>query len=491
LLLPVNQTDDQARLVFDPAMQTGTCWLAGVSLRPGGLRGLGRDDRLEDDTLPLFSHSDFAGRLPPAQREWIRFLWDTEDRYWQGMYGYLKHELDVKALIIGTIVGCSTPNLMAKLDAVDTHAYWQHPVFPGQPWDQENWLVRNETMVNDRGGTLPDLALRRVLGKPFCVTEYGNPAPNTHVAEGHLLRAAYAALQDWDYISASRYSHHSDWDLRRIRNWFDIDQHPTKMATLVPAAALFLRGDVSSARQLVAAGLDKEQEIDLLRHSSPWELVHGGHVGIPREAALIHRVALATPAQAAPAGALQPGQVQAAADRLVSDTDELVWDLREPGHGVVTVNTDKSKAVIGFGGGKRFDLGGVIIEPGPTMQVGWSVITVTAMEGDLRGRPCRLLLTATGEAENTHMGWKNAEKSSVGKDWGEAPSLVEGIPARITLPFPAPSVMAWALDERGRRRAPFAAAAGANGKAVVVLGPERQTIWYEIVVGPEHPAPNH
>jgi hypothetical protein len=34
------------------------------------------------------------------------------------------------------------------------------------------------------------------------------------------------------------------------------------------------------------------------------------------------------------------------------------------------------------------------------------------------------------------MGWKNAEKSTVGKDWGEAPTLVEGIPARITLPFP-------------------------------------------------------
>jgi hypothetical protein len=324
-----------------------------------------------------------------------------------------------------------------------------------------------------------------VLGKPFCVTEYGNPAPNTHVSEGHLLRAAYAALQDWDYISASRYAHHDDWDLRRIRNFFDIDQHPTKMATLVPAAAMYLRGDVQPARQLVVASLDKEREIDLLRHGSAWELVHAGQVGVPREASLIHRVAIATEGQSAPAAALHLEQVQATGDRFVSDTDELVWDLHEHGHGLVTLNAEKSKAVIGFGGGKRFELAGVIIEPRPTMQDGWSAITVTAMEGDFRKPPCRVLVTATGDAENTRMGWKNPEKSTVGKDWGEAPSLVEGIPARITLPFPAKSVTAWSLDERGQRKAQFAAEAGAAGNAVVPIGPERQTIWYEIVVQQE------
>lgn len=93
------------------------------------------------------------------------------------------------------------------------------------------------------------------------MTEYGNPAPNTYGSEGHLLRAAYAALQDRDYISASRYSHSAAWDLRRINNFFDIHQHPTKMATLVPAAALFLRGDVKAARQLVVARLGKEQKL--------------------------------------------------------------------------------------------------------------------------------------------------------------------------------------------------------------------------------------
>lgn len=59
------------------------------------------------------------------------------------MSAFLKRDLRVQALIIGTATGCSTPNLMAKLDAVDSHAYWQHPVFPGRPGDESNWTVNN------------------------------------------------------------------------------------------------------------------------------------------------------------------------------------------------------------------------------------------------------------------------------------------------------------------------------------------------------------
>ncbi len=92
---------------------------------------------------------------------------------------------------------------MARLDCIDSHAYWQHPVFPGRPWDSSNGYVRNVSMVNAHGGLLPGLALHRVLDNPFCVTEYGHPAPNTSCSEGSLLRGAYAGLQDWDYLSTS------------------------------------------------------------------------------------------------------------------------------------------------------------------------------------------------------------------------------------------------------------------------------------------------
>ena len=163
-----------------------------------------------------------------------------------------------------------------------SHAYWQHPVFPGRPWDQENWIVQNETMVNERGGIFTGLALRRVLGKPFCVTEYGNSAPNTHASEGHLLRAAYASLQDWDYISAvavlapGQLGPPTDPQLLRHRPAPDENGHADPGRRHVPA------GRCAPARELVVASVDKEREINVLRHGSPWELVHAGQAAWKR-----------------------------------------------------------------------------------------------------------------------------------------------------------------------------------------------------------------
>jgi hypothetical protein len=493
----LNRGDDDARVIFSNlGARTTTYWLAAPSLRPGGIVGLAANERLEDGSVPIFLRGRFGERTLEAQRDWMRFLWETEDRYWQTIYRYLKDELKVKALVIGTIVGCSTPNMMAKLDCVDTHSYWQHPVFPSRPWDPEDWIVPNRTMVNERGGTLPGLALRRVLGKPHSVTEYNHPAPNTYCSEAFLLLAAYAAFQDWDAIYAFSYSHRRDaWDLQRIPNFFDIDQHPTKMVTLIPAAAMFVRGDVKPAKQQVVVKLTKEQEVDLLRRSWAWLLVHAGHVGVPEEVVLVHRIAIATDGERIPPTSLKPEQVKIEGNRFVSDTGELVWDLTEKGRGVVIVNARNSKAIIGFAGGKRFELGGIVIEPGQTMQGGWCAVTVTAMEGDLPlspsssiSRPIRLLITATGYAENAEMGWKEVPgyppKSSCGRNWGKPPSLVEGIAATITLPLPAKHVQAWALDERGRRKDQIAVTADASGNAVVHIGPQGCTLWYEVEARP-------
>jgi hypothetical protein len=226
------------------------------------------------------------------------------------------------------------------------------------------------------------------------------------------------------------------------------------------------------------AVLGKGREVDALRTGRAWDLVHAGHVGVAREAALVHRVALAV-GGGKPAADRGPEWTRPAGGRYASDTGELLWDLSAKGRGVVTVNAPRSKAVIGYGGGKRFDLAGVVVEPGSTAQDGWGVVTLTVMEGNLPG-PGRLLVTATGSAENTGMKWKSAARDSVGRNWGRAPSLVEGVPARITLPVPAARAWAWALDERGGRRAALPVQAGTGGQAVVTLGPVSQTLWYEI-----------
>lgn len=467
----LDATAGKARLAFIPPAESGSYWFAGTSLRPVSPRGLARRERLEDGSIDLLPKADTAQRTEQAVGDWLRFLWDTEDRYWQAMNRYLKDELKVRAMVIGTMARNSTPNLMARLDCVDMHAYWGPKRSLGP------------SMVNERGGTIPDMALRRVLGKPFCVSEYGHPytssSPKTCVSEVHTLRAAYAAFQDWDYLSATRYASTAEWDTRRIADNLNLSQHPTKMLTLIPAAAMFLRGDVRPADVQIVAPLGRERELEALRHARAWNMVHAGDAGLQPEAALVHRVALATEGQAVPIGALRPDQVKIDGERFVSDTGELVWDLSRKARGVVTVNAPRSKAVIGYTAGHRFELGGVVVEPGPTLQAGWSAITLTVMEGPRIARPCRLLITATGDAENTKSPPGRAGERTARGLPGEAPSLVEGIPARVTLPLPAKSVEAWALDERGQRRAQLPVQADLQGRAVVALGPQCRTPWYE------------
>lgn len=477
---------EHARVTFgDLIRHLGTCWVAGVSLRPGRPEGLEAGESLAAANLPCFTLGRGCARTPPAQADWRRFLWETEDRYWQTMYRYLKQDLGVQSLVIGTAVGCSTPVMMSGLDAVDAHAYWEHPRFPGRPWDANNWVISQRSMVNERGGIIADLAMRRVLGKPRVITEYCHPAPNGYGVEGYLLLAAYAALQDWDCLSVSRYAQKNDFDLQRLRGYFDIDQDPAKMASLVAASSLFTRADVRPAREQVVVTLDEDREVDLLGKSRSWQLVDASLCGVAPETALVHRVGIAVRRGAgakAMADARPPAAVPPGPARFVSDTGELTWDLTTPGRGVVTVNTPASKAVIGWGAGRRFTLGGVMVEPGETLQQGWSALTLTALTGSLDAGPARLLVTASGLVENTNMGWKNPEHTTVGRDWGQAPTLVEGIPARLVLPAPAARVQAWALDERGQRREPVPVAAEGADHAALSLGPRWRTLWYEVQV---------
>jgi hypothetical protein len=477
-----SQSDDRARISFANLGGAGSViQFANVSLKPGGVEGLRAGEEVE--SVPFFQKTFFGERTALAQRDWIRFLTETEDHYWQAMYHFIKDELKAKALVGGTIGGCSPLNVQAKLDWVDTHAYWQHPRFPHKLWDPADWIVDDKTMVNERGGTLPGLALKRVAGKPHAVTEYNHPAPNTFSSEGFLLLAAYGALQDWDAIYAYCYAHTRNgtagWDSQKINGFFDIDQHPTKMATLVSAAAMFLRGDVKPARTLISAGLPLETEVELLRTAGAWSLVDATKAGLARETPLVNRVAVSLGAVATP-------KITLPRSRYESDTSELVWDVSEAGRGVVTINSHLTKGVIGDGGGKTFKLDRITIEPGATMQNGWTAITVvselspTANDRALDREAMAYLITATGYAENSGMGWQNAEKNTVGRNWGTSPSLVEGVAAKIIFDVAASEkVQAWALDGRGQRMAEVPISV-ASGKAALNVGPQWQTLWYEV-----------
>ena len=461
----VDAPDDNGRICFSGmGGMRGDYFFTGVKLTPGGELGPAEGQKLEDCTVAPQLKS--GGGLPTAKQKeaWLDFLWDLESGYWLGMYSYIKKDLGVKAMVTGTIAGCAPLNIMAQTDYVDAHAYWQHPQFPVRPWDPDNWFIKNESMIkHPEESTIVRLTGYHIKGKPYTVSEYDHPSPNTFNAETLPILAAYASFQDWDAIYAFAYSPMGGKDSPgKISGFFDLSQHPLQMASLVPAAAMFLRGDLNIEREDdYRLALEPVSEKQRVGSASPWSLIGGRDIGMPLSGLLTRRFSICTSLTAAD---MFQGLPSEANDGIYNAGKEIVWNGEK---GVLVVNSAKSKVLIGYCEDKEYDLGEFTARPGKTLQEGWSVITITETEKSRR------IITAMGYCENSKIGWKSPAKNSCGRNWGEAPTLVEGVP--VTIKLKTGSCKVWALDEKGKRKAEVPVKDG-----VFELGPEWKTIWYEI-----------
>jgi hypothetical protein len=368
----------------------------------------------------------------------LRFLFETEDAYWRSMKNYLKKDLKTASIVFGTIIGCSTPNTMAHFDVIDTHAYWQHPVFPHKAWDNTDWYVKNSAMVNHPDiSTILSLASAGILGKLHAVSEYNHPVPNAFETESFFLLTAYAVLQDWDVLIPFCYSHRlADWDSRQMKNYFDIDQNPLKLGSFISAAAAFLRGDISPARKRIVVPLNRRDEIEYFPMSYAWRLVDARSRGLNPLWALTHRIELAAAGQYVPQDSLSYTFPPADKSRFVSDTREIVWDISRKGRGLLTVDAALSKYIVDFGGGKRIKLSRVTVEIGDTALDGFAAVAFTVMQGSSFYNASRIVITAAGAQYNTGSVWYEYPKKRISfppdedaaitwrNKWGRSPTRV-------------------------------------------------------------------
>ena len=110
--------------------------------------------------------------------------------------------------------------------------------------------------------------------------------------EGQASVAAFGALQGWSAIYSFAYCHNASFEPRRIESFFDIKSDTAKMAHMPACAALFLRGDVDAAKQLLTVPLSRDGERRKLRQTrSAWTLT-AGQLGLDPQRSLLHRIAI-------------------------------------------------------------------------------------------------------------------------------------------------------------------------------------------------------
>ncbi|HPB11850.1 MAG TPA: hypothetical protein PLT74_11355 [Kiritimatiellia bacterium] len=470
-------TSDKAEIQFT-RFPEGTFEIDDLSLQNGAVTAFDEKSRIETASVPVVKSRDFAP--PQARADFTRFIWETEHAYWTGIADYVKKDLKAKAPISGTQLGYSPPQLQAELDYVDSHSYWCHPSVNAK------WAIRNETMVNSLSCII-GLAAQRVQGKPYTVSEYNHPFPNQYGAEGQPMLRAYGALQGWDGVFEYTYNHSPDFNPRRNTYFFSMIARTDVLAHFPACAAMYLRGDVREAQGSVVGRIDDAAFFDRLVKQRAISASIGS-CGIDSRYALVHKVAMAFPAEPADEAVSAPKPAAPAWGAvIVSDTGELTWNRERPGKAFWTVDTPNTKLFCGFPEGREIALDGVRLAVGPT-RLGWATVSLTSRHATgfgAGGAPATILLTATGVSENEGTQLEALPGNSAAlRDrtrWGEGTVWVEGVPAVVTLPSAAAKTRCYALDERGARKGDVPVESVAGG-CRVAIGPQYKTVWYEIEV---------
>jgi hypothetical protein len=459
-----------ARLSFALAGHDAWVEVAEARLSLGGQQGLMAGESVEKATVALFGE----GESEPRSLDRMRFLAMTERAYFDGMRRFLREDLGVKALVTGTMVfGPCGLYGQGGMDYVDSHAYWQHPHFPGRPWDSTNWIVEQRAMVDSPGeATLPRLSTARVAGKPFTLSEYNHCAPNDFQAECVPMVAAWAAAQDWDAVWLFAWSHRSDDPARaRFESFFDIDANPAKLGFMRAGAALFREGALPAlvaehTVPLTSAGSPPLESLARLhwRGRRPWggpdlTAAFESNGKLDWERMLAERIGVSWETTAA--GGSAPS----------SSLTRLEWRAGDGSKGGVFVAAGSGARVLvrHRGVGEVTEAAGMrVVAPA------FAVITETTLDGLPFETSRRILITACGRAENTAMGF-SADRRTVGRDWGQAPARIE--PVSGTIALPPGQWRGWALGPDGVARSE-ALIGIVNGRLVMQIGGPAASMWY-------------
>lgn len=365
---------------------------------------------------------------------------------------------------------------------VDMHSYHASPTQHGQTGSR----IAQTSVHADTGRYVRELSNARQWGKPFTVSEYGQPFWNRWRHESALLVPAVAAFQGWDAICQfAETSIQEDYDpspftRRQAIYPYAIGGDPIARAGERLAALLFLRGDVQTARGRIRLHVDPERA---LGRSGGWEQVPEGvsrlafvtGIGLdfgPRpmkpvpgewsldladdkplwwrwlENQLVKAGADALATDAEPlrsAGIVDRANRTRPAARLYqSDTGELTFDS---GTGRITLITPRVAAAAV----RQTDP----IAVGPVTLSGLSgpaLVAIASLDQESIARSRRLLLWVLTDAINTDMRFHDAERTTL-RTLGRWPPQVRALKATVKLTNDgAERLRVWPLNLAGKRQ---------------------------------------
>ena len=333
--------------------------------------------------------------------------------------------------------------------------------------------INNVSMLRIPGSGMLGAGMQQVADRPFMLSEWIHVAPNEWGVEGPAIIGAYGmGLQGWDV--SYMFQNRDDGGFRDEigRDQWEVST-PQVLGVFPAVARQVLRGDV------------RESDVLATRYVHLPSL-HEGKLGFEDQVTQQHdvktfdgdKVPARTLAVARSVVEFTPEYRDTPefdvaryrrAGAWVSSTEQLRWqEGASKLDGFFTIDTEATKAVVGFAAGQECELGSVTIAP----KCRFGAIYVTALEKDKTIASSNNLLVV-GIARARNSGMKVFGDCRL-LDRGEPPVLMEPVKAAITIKKPGtPRVRL--LDHDGHPTGKLLPTAGGS---FTIDGAEEKTPYY-------------
>ncbi|HEY3323199.1 MAG TPA: hypothetical protein VGP72_22285 [Planctomycetota bacterium] len=332
------------------------------------------------------------------------------------------------------------------------------------------------TMLTKPGGGLLSSGLQQVADRPFGVSEWITVYPDLYSAEGPAIYAAYGmGLQGWD--ASYEFQSGSSRPFSKIAGNFpwgvwEADV-PSQIGQFPALARMIFRGDVKEGEVISSRRVSLE-DLRTGKFSFSDQIEQAGDIkefggSCPAKALAAGRCVVEFADK--PTASTFPDMSKYEKDKVITSCNkQLVWDYS--GKGFFTVDTEGTKAVVGFAEGKELALGNVKI----SMQIPYASIFVTAAEKTAALANAKSALI-TAVARNCNSGFKYSAIDHRVLENGKEPIMLEPVKAKISIAgreIAAVNV----LDQDGRRTP---RTLEVKDGAFTIDGATDKTMYYEVM----------
>jgi hypothetical protein len=427
------------------------------------------------DSLNAGDGSTPAGRHAAA---FAIFLADMETRLADRLRAFVRDELNCKAPL--SSLSCWYNPAQYQLprthfDYVDDHFYVDHPRFLDKSWALPS-RCDNVNPVAGKAAGAKSVEWRRLMDKPFCLTEWNYSGPGRFRGVGGIATGALGALQNWSGMWRFAWSHGRagvEKPETKILSYFDMSGDPLGLAAERAALCLFLRRDLSPLPAEYPLVLEEVALRDPRNGAPNCEIPNalwvGWHARVGSIVEPTHALNAASPLKSPPKEAISRpvgdkfGTLRTSVKQVQDDLAAL--GANELGNGAVSIDSitgtfllNTPRTAGGFAesgshaaGPLKFEIAGrdgpapldnsatnhsSLVTRHSSLSGGGNPVAATVWASSLDGKPIaessHILLTHLTDVQNTDICYADPKLTILLK-WGHLPHLMRNGAAKVEL----------------------------------------------------------